>query len=231
MTIRIKNRTITRAAGKALWRISAAIVSLTPVAMPVQAHPHVFVDGGVDFVLSEGDLLEALQVTWLYDEFETLYILSFYGMSLNSKGTLDEKDRLELIRLRSDWPSDFDGSAHLSVEGESIALEGPSGLDAQLIDGRLKVTFSRRLEIPINLGRSPAEVAFYESTYFYAFTVTNKPQLLGDSGTCAAKVIPFDPDAQDTALQAALAKLSREETPENEKVGALFADRIAVRCV
>ncbi|EBA02264.1 hypothetical protein RB2150_09724 [Rhodobacterales bacterium HTCC2150] len=42
--------------------------------------------------------------------------------------------------------------------------------------------------------------------------------------------MPFNPDAQDLDLKAALAKISREETPENDQVGALFADRISVTC-
>ena len=96
---------------------------------PAIGHPHVFVDGGVDF-LFENDTLVALRVTWLYDEFETLYILSLYNLSLNAQGGLDETDRMALVRHRSDWPSDFDGSAHLSVGGAPIALKRPTDMDA-----------------------------------------------------------------------------------------------------
>nr|WP_239480009.1 DUF1007 family protein [Actibacterium sp. 188UL27-1] len=212
------------------WHILAVFGAFALFIPPLQAHPHVFVDGGVDFVVSDEKTLEALQVTWLYDEFETLYLLSSYGMSLNAEGGLDEEDRLKLVRLKSDWPSDFDGSAHLSIAGEPVRLDWPVGLDVHLINGRLQLTFSRHLETPINLNRSPAEVAFYESTYFFAFKVANLPQLIGDIDNCTAQVIPFDPDAKDTALQAVLAKLSREETPSNQNVGALFADRIMVQC-
>ena len=197
---------------------------------PAWAHPHVFVDGGVDFLLRDGTVLEALEVTWLYDEFETLYILSSHGLSLNDEGGLDEADRLELVRLRSDWPDDFDGSAHLSANGVGVALEWPTGLDARLIDGRLEVTFTRYLETPMPLGGGPVEVAFYESTYFFAFSATKAPIVLGDAGRCDAGILPFDPDPQDVELQAMLSSLSREETPAIENVGALFADRIIMRC-
>lgn len=210
--------------------IAAVALGLLLSTAPARAHPHVFVDGGVDFVLGEGNMLEALKVTWLYDAFETLYILSSYDMSLNADGDLDEADRLRLARLRGDWPSDFEGSAHLTRGGERIALGWPMGLDVRLVDGRLKVTFTRRLAVPVNLSLAPVEVAFYEATYFYAFKVTNSPRLVGGTGGCDADLVPFDPDAQDTALQAALAKLGREETPDIEEVGALFADRIAVQC-
>ena len=217
-------------AGAALRWIWALLASLTLFAVPVHSHPHVFVDGGVDFVLGDGSTLEALRVTWLYDEFETLYILSSNGLSLTPDGGLNEEDRQSLTRLQSDLPSDFAGSAHLSVAGEPVALGRPKGLDADIVDGRLHVTFTRDLLEPLDLRASTAEVAFYEATYFYAFAVTDTPQLEGDALGCAATVIPFDPDTQDTALQAALAKLSREETPDAEEIGAFFADRIVLQC-
>ncbi len=228
-------RCAARGASRPIWRAAwqclvVAVVCLFPPA-EARSHPHVFVDGGVDFVLRDGNVLEALDVTWHYDEFETLYILSSYGMSLNDEGGLDEADRVELVRLRSDWPDDFDGSAHLAVDGAGIELVWPEDLDLQLVAGRLKMTFSRRLASPIRLTTRNVEVAFYESTYFFAFSITQEPNLFGNDGSCTADVLSFDPDAEDAALQAMLAELSREEIPDIRNVGALFADRIVVRCV
>jgi len=194
------------------------------------AHPHVFVDGGVDFVLRDGATLEAVEVIWLYDEFETLYTLSAAELELRSDGTLAEEDRLALAALLSDWPDDFDGSAHLSVGDDPVALGWPQDLEVQLLDGRLEVTFTRALQEPLDLRTSALEVAFYESTYFFAFTITYPPKVLGAAAACATEVIPFNPDIEATALQTTLFALSREETPTDNNVGALFADRIRLQC-
>lgn len=156
--------------------------------------------------------------------------MSSYGLGLNAQGGLDEADRLELVQRRSEWPSDFDGSAHIAFAGERLLLEWPSDLDVDLVDGRLKVTFLRQLATPIDLSGNNIEVAFYESTYFFAFAVTQAPQLLGEASTCMQEVNHFDPYAQDTKLQATLAKLGREEMPDIPNVGSFFADRIIVRC-
>ncbi len=199
-------------------------------AFGASAHPHVFVDGGVSFRFRDGAVLESLLVTWRYDAFETLYILSSHGISLNDAGGLDEADRLELVRQRSDWPEDFDGSAHLVHGDQPIALEWPRGLDAHLVNGRLEVTFERLLSTPLEMRGQAAELGFYESTYFFAFTITDTPEVLGPETGCAAQVIGFDADEDDTELQAALAKLGREETPDIKNVGALFADRIILSC-
>lgn len=193
------------------------------------AHPHVFVDGGVNFIMGAENTLEAVHVTWRYDAFETLYMLSSFGMSLNSEGELDEEDLQKVVRLLSDWPDDFDGSAHLKISGTPVTLKWPEDVDAYLVDGRLEMTFLRQLETPLNLTRHALEVAFYESTYFFAFSITEAPDVRGPA-QCTPTVIPFVPDAQDQDLQTVLAKLSREETSGIENVGAVFADRIILEC-
>lgn len=219
----------TRSARLTAYAARVALACAVPI-VPASAHPHIFVDGGIDFVFSGGSVLEALNVTWLYDEFETLYILSSYGLSLNADEGLEETDRQELVRVSSDWSADFDGSAHVMVEGEAAPLARPSEFDAHLIDGRLQITFTRRLEIPIEIARRSVETAFYESTYFYAFSITQEPELLGDVDRCEAQVIPFEPDTEKAEFQSLLSRLGREQTPAMANVGALFADRVELKC-
>ena len=206
---------------------SAFLISLAP---PVSAHPHVFVDGGIDFVFAEDGRLQAVELTWLYDEFETLYMVARYGLSLNSKGELGEEERLKLIEELRVFPEDFDGSAHLSVDDKALDLDWPKDVDAQLLNGRLLLTFVRDLTSPFHVEGKEIEAAFYESTYFFAFKITNTPKLIGPATECQTEVIPFSPDPNDASLFAKLASLSREDVPEDENVGAQFADRISLRC-
>lgn len=205
-------------------------IALAAWAAPAQTHPHVFIDGGVDFQFSENDTLTSLKVTWLYDEFETLYILASNNLSLNDAGGLDEPDRLTLEQKFGEWPEDFDGSAHLSFDGQNVPLKWPGDPQVTLIDGRIQAVFTRDLENPMSLSGAAAELAFYESTYFFAFKIANTPRLIGPTDACAAEVIPFNPDPDDASILAKLAMLSREETPADENVGLLFADRIALKC-
>ena len=209
---------------------AASLLFLLPFAKPGLAHPHVFVDGGVDFAFDGAGRLAALHVTWLYDEFETLYLLSSVGLSLNSEGNLSEADRQRLLGELTVWARDFDGSVHVEKGDDPIPLAAPSALDAKLVDGRLVYTFTRNLETLTDITQSSIELAFYEATYFYAFAVTRSPQLLNSRDRCTAEVISYDPDAADAALQTELAKLGREETPTMANVGSLFADRIVVQC-
>ncbi|WP_138935486.1 DUF1007 family protein [Roseovarius arcticus] len=199
------------------------------LAAPMNAHPHIFVDGGIDFIMSGDETLDALSITWLYDEFETLYDLSSRGIEPQPDGTLSNADREAIRAAYSDWPDDFDGSAHLSIDSDLIEMAWPSDLAVDLVDGRLQLTFLRKLETPAILTNKSVEVAFYESTYFFAFAITNDPSFVGNE-TCEAVVVPYTPGEQSDEMKQSLALLNREETPDIANVGQLFADRIVVNC-
>lgn len=210
--------------------LCSLMVFLSLWAGRAAAHPHVYVDGGINFVMRDGHMLEALQVTWVYDAFETLYILSAHDLSLTPQGTLTQADMQTLIDHRATWPADFDGSAHPRADTGPIALEWPTAPDLAIIDGRLQMTFLRPLTTPLDLSAHSIDVAFYESTYFFAFEITQPSAFLGNAAPCQARLVKFDPDAQSTALQATLRALGREDIPQTENVGALFADKVVVTC-
>lgn len=207
-----------------------AIAALVVPLKPANAHPHVFIDGSVDFLLDDHGSLTGLSVTWRYDPFETLYVLTSIGIVPTSDGTLSPKDKAQLIKNESEWPEGFTGASHLSIDGLPFPLSGPLDLTADLEDGRLVVQFRRDLKAPTPISQRSVEVAFYEGTYYYAFSVATDPQVAGASDDCTIDVNPFDGTAQDEALQVVLAKLGREDTPEDTNVGALFADRILLQC-
>lgn len=196
------------------------------------AHPHVFVEGGVSFILDEEQRLTALEVTWHYDLFETLFVLSSIKVTPQPDGGLTPEDRQKISDFMTDWPPEYKGSAHLSHVGEDLELVRPSQMEVALIDGKLVMRFERDLADPISMPGQVAEVGFYESTYYYAFTVTEPTGVLGagKDSPCSARVIPFDPNADLEALQVSLFDLGREDIPEEPNVGALFADRIELAC-
>ncbi|MEM7546475.1 MAG: DUF1007 family protein [Pseudomonadota bacterium] len=216
-----------------MLRCATALVLSVGLAVSSQAaksHPHVFIDGGVDFVMDEDGTLRALDVTWLYDPFETLYVLATLKITPDAEWRLSSDDRARLIAHESVWAGDFDGTSHLSIEGEAVKLARPTGFDVELENEQLKVTFRRNLPEPIDVRGLDVEVAVYEKTFFYSLGVTKGPKFIGAETGCATDVIRFDPDTQLNALQYSLFELSREETPEIENVGALFADRIVLKC-
>ncbi len=56
-----------------------------PVA--AEAHPHVFIDAGVEVIFDAEGRAEALRVTWIYDEFYSLMIAEERGLDPDYDGT------------------------------------------------------------------------------------------------------------------------------------------------
>ncbi len=195
-----------------------------------RAHPHVFVDGGIDFIFLEDGQLGSIVVTWRYDAFETLYLLSDIGIIPEQGADFTDQDRALVEERLGEFPSDFDGSAHLTVMGQTVSLDWPRDLTARLVGDRLEVSFFRDLTTPVALSDTGLQAQFYERTYFFAFSLTDAPDFIGDNGRCSGNIDPFTPSDDTQDLTDMLAQLSREETPQDVNVGATFTDTLEVTC-
>ncbi len=216
-----------------LQRIGIALLVVVASWFPpktAESHPHVFIDGSVDFLVNEQGAVQGLSVTWRYDAFETLYVLASIGIVPDKDGTLSTEQRETLIHKESSWPEGFDGASHLSIDGTPVPISGPKSLDADVKDGRLIVRFRRDLDAPELLWNRRTEVAFFERTYYYAFKITTPPRVVGGAPACNVDMVPSVPEEHDEAILNKLAALDREETPEDTNIGALFADRILLTC-
>ncbi|MEL7254282.1 MAG: DUF1007 family protein [Pseudomonadota bacterium] len=197
---------------------------------PAMAHPHVFVDARIDAVVDDHGVLQALEVTWRFDPFHTLYILSFDGVTPSDDGGLTLADQDALSAAYTDWQGGFDGFAKLFIDGAPIALASPSAVRASLKNDQLEISFTRVLPHPEVLADVKAEIAIYDATYYHAIKVAAPPRIRGQGQGCHATLLAFDPDRLSASSQAALEDLHKERAPEVENVGRLFADRITLSC-
>jgi ABC-type uncharacterized transport system substrate-binding protein len=199
-------------------------------ASALNAHPHIFIDGGVDFHLDGNGMLHKVEVTWIYDKFETLYILSSQGISPTKDGRLSSNDLSVLTSLYENWPPDFDGSVHLKYLEQNIDLNWPQNASVTYSENRLKIKFERTLKTKLLLTNTPLDIGFYEHTYFFDFSITSPPEIIGNIENCSATLIPFEINPQSTDILRELSYLSREETPKDTQIGAKLADRIHLIC-
>lgn len=214
-----------------VWLL-ALVITLGTAPISTVAHPHVFVDGGVDFIFDDtGASLQTVSVTWRYDAFETLFMLSNMGVSPEPGQDFSPDDRRRAEAMLSEFAPDFDGSAHLTVAGVPVALEWPRDLSARMVGDRLEVSFLRDLAAPLaSAGPLRIDVGFYERTYYFAFSLTDAPTFENAQDRCSITIALFEDTEQTAEMRAALARLSREEEPENSTAGAVFADRMVVQC-
>lgn len=197
---------------------------------PAYTHPHVFIDGGVEFVIDSETRLHKVIVTWRYDALETLFILTEMGLVSTGEDGFTTSERQLVEERLGRFPDDFDGSVHLTAAHSSLALEWPKDLEARLVGDRLEITFVRDLREPYLLAGNEVSAAFYERTYFFAFSMTDLPRTSGPEHNCKTEFVPFTPGTATQEIQETLAKLGREETPASGNVGYIFADVATLSC-
>lgn len=202
----------------------ALILAVAPNQAP--AHPHVFIDGGVDFVFNDAGEVTGLRVTWIYDHLSSLVMLE--DLAIDGAAPLSPESRAALAAYQTEWHPDFEGDSYLYRDAARVPLSGPVAPDASVEGYRVTITFERRLEAPIPPGPE-LEVRVYDPTYYTAYQITEAPALAAAPAGCGARVASYQPTASLAAMQQSLLSIPADADPA-ENIGALFAERVYLRC-
>lgn len=206
-------------------RRAAAVALCLAAAGPAAAHPHVFVDARVAFLLDATGLLEAVRVSWVLDPLFSMLLLG--EMGLDPLSVPDAGGRAALSALQPGWAAEYGGAGTLSIQGIGVALAPARDAEAGIVDGSIEIAFTRPLETPLDPRGGTVGLSVYDPRYFVAYRVT---EVSVAGGGCTARALPFEPDRAAAALMADLATLGREETPADPTVGARLADRAVLTC-
>lgn len=201
------------------------------LAAPAAAHPHIFIDTGVEFLFDDAGKLAALRVVWAYDELYSLLILEDMGLDDDYDGVLTEAERAALSGFDMAWVEGYDGDLRGTAGGQDLALSGPLDWTADVRDGRIITTHVRALETRVDPRAAPVVLRPYDPTFYtaYSATLANTASAAG----CTAETVPFDEDAAYAGLEQALAEAEAggmDVEMDYPAVGALFADEIRLTC-
>ena len=214
-----------RAAGAGL------VAMLAGGAPAVLAHPHVFIDAGVELRFDAEGRIDALRIVWVYDDFVSMLILAERGLDPDPTGALDAAGRAALDGFDMQWIEGFEGDSYLLVDGRPVALGGPEGWSADTVGGRIVTSHLRPLPTPVDPGSAEVVVQIYDPEYYTAYTIAATPRIAGRAD-CTAAVYGPDLAAASEILAAALAELTASADLEAEfpAVGAAYAEEVRVRC-
>jgi len=201
---------------------AAAVLCATA---PATAHPHAFVDVALRFRGDGQGRLTGVEVTWSYDDFFSLLILSDMGLDPDGDGRLTgaELARLEGFDLE-EWPEGFEGDLYIHAGEEKIALDHPEPTGVALEDGRIVATHRRGFG-PVKADGLRVEP--YDPTYFVDYTLTG-PVVLPEG--CAYTITEPDLDESQRAFRDMVAGLTAEEQYDGIEVGNLFSDVMVISC-
>jgi ABC-type uncharacterized transport system substrate-binding protein len=210
-------------------RAAALAALLLTAPLPAAAHPHVFVDAGVDFILNAEGEVERIRVTWVYDDLFSLYLLQELGA--DPAAPPDEAVRAAIVTDQKDWHPEFTGDSFLLADGREVPLSRPEAVTGDVVEGRVVTSHERALATPVDPRAAEVVAEIYDPVFFVAYAVVRPTTVEGPgAAACSAALMTAEMTDDLLALQRELSSLSPFETPENPTVGRLFAERVRITC-
>ncbi|MDX5356739.1 MAG: DUF1007 family protein [Rhodobacterales bacterium] len=210
----------------------AGLIGAAVLALPVgaaQAHPHEFIDAGIELRFDVGGQLTALRIVWVYDDLTSLMILSDRGLDPDGDGALTEAEAATLSGFDMDWAEGFAGDTYRLHGDAPQALGPPQDWTARVVEGRIITTHLRQLVAPIAPGTAPLVVQVYDPGYYTAYTIASTPLIRGRDD-CTAEVYGPDVAAADAALAEAMQELTGDAEADFPAIGAAYAEEVRLIC-
>lgn len=196
------------------------------LAVPVQAHPHLFVDAEVALVY-EGETLRAVRLTWTYDAFFSLMLTEDLGLDSDMDGQLSEAELEALSAAVLDWPDGYEGDLYVTQEGQPVQLGARQDASVTFEEEQVIESHTRPVTSAAPGG---ATVKVYDPGYYTAYTVV-RPVAVKGSATCGARVARADLIAATEKVDELLYGMPQDQAEAQfPQVGEDFADTIRVTC-
>ncbi|MDC1231503.1 DUF1007 family protein [Octadecabacter sp.] len=127
---------------------------------PAKAHPHVFVDARTGFIFGADGQLEALCISWTYDEFTTPILFESLNLDQDGDGQFNDTDRAAIIAGETNWYSAYKGDVYLEFAGQDYPLGRPEAAAVTLNNNQVEVSFDLPLSQPIRIETAPYSCGF-----------------------------------------------------------------------
>jgi ABC-type uncharacterized transport system substrate-binding protein len=210
---------------------SCLILCLTLLAAPLAAHPHIFINTGLSFIVDAENRLTHVQVTWEYDELYSLLVTEDMGVDSDYDGILTQDDLTTLTGFDMNWIEGYNGDLVGALNGAPLVLSQPSAPTAVLLDGKIVTTHLRAVtgapQITGTLSFKP-----YDGSYYTAYEV-GLP--VGVQGRAGCDIVLKEPDirgalAMTKAEMAAMPPDVDMEALGFGDIGIRFATEVMITC-
>ena len=180
--------------------------------------------------------MEALRISWTYDEFTTLILFESLNLDQDGDGDgdgdgqLNDVDRAAIIEGETNWNSAYKGDVYLEFAGQDYPLGRPEVAAVTLNNNQVEVSFDLPLSQPVRIDTVPVFLRLYDPFFYFAYTIVPAIDPTHLPEGCQAQIVPFEPNAAESTLQDRLTALGREDIPAVENVGRLFSDEVQLTC-
>ncbi|MDZ4310881.1 MAG: DUF1007 family protein [Cypionkella sp.] len=207
--------------------LALAIAALS-WAQTAHAHPHVFIDTGLELIFDAKHRATGVRITWSYDDLTSLQIITDKGLDPDFDGILTPEETTQLNGFDMHWDAGYPGDTYASSAGHPLLLSGPSDWSVAYNDAKIVSTHYRSFATPIEITQ-PLLVQVYDPTLYVSYALKLGTTLDNATGCTARTVLP-DLDAARAKLDAAIAALPQDAEAAYPELGADFAEAMEVSC-
>jgi ABC-type uncharacterized transport system substrate-binding protein len=196
------------------------------------AHPHVFVDTGIDLITDESGKLIQVKVTWAYDAFYSLLITEDMGLDPDGDMVLTEAEQSELTGFDANWDPGFAGDLVARLGESDLTLSRPIAPTAEMREGRIVTTHLRDVAEQPTLAGEKLTLLPYDPTYYTAYDVT-LPVTVAGAAECDVALTPPEMDDALSEMQDKLLAVDAAEDPAELGLGDMgraFATEVRITC-
>ena len=168
--------------------ICLCLTLICPV--PALAHPHLFLDTGLNPVFNAQGQLAGVRVIWVYDEFYSLVLVEDNGLDGDGDGRLNAEEGAVLAGFDQRPEEGFTGTTAVYLGDMALPLSEPFQPRVTMEAGRIISTHLRLLDTPLDLD-GPVYLRTFDPTYYAAFDLSLTPRIEG-SAPCTVEVMEPD---------------------------------------
>lgn len=200
----------------------AAVLGTVP---PVVAHPHVWIDARTEVIFDERQRVEALRVSWRFDEFYSLFAIE--GLDKNGDGRVDAEELKPLAELNITSLEEYRYFTYVTVAGEDAPYGPVTDYRSAYEEGILSLEFVIPLETPMDPVVSELRFMSYDPTFYIAIEpVLQAPvSLRGAPAACRAVEVK-----QEGAETLQLSEADFLDPATNSDIGRLYATEFVITC-
>ncbi|KUP95094.1 DUF1007 family protein [Tritonibacter horizontis] len=217
----------------ALFCLSVLTPALLPA--PLLAHPHIFVDTGLRLEVDAAGRLQAVEVTWAYDDFYSLLIFEDLMLDSDFDGALTADELARLQGFDLNWSPGFEGDLYAMAGEETLTLGPPQHLSTEVADGIITTRHRRSVRAPEAAAGDETGVPAggvtlrpYDPTYYTAYDVSRGVEV---TGPCTALTRAPDLDQAYTLVEELLYSMPSSQAEDAyPEVGAAFATTVMLDC-
>ncbi|PTX54773.1 ABC-type uncharacterized transport system substrate-binding protein [Litoreibacter ponti] len=196
------------------------------------AHPHVYIDAGLEVIVDETGRLTHVRVSWRYDQFYSLLIAEERKVDGDGDGNTEADEEIWLAGFDMFWAPDYSGDLVVRLDGQPLVLSRPMEPTAQMRDGQITTSHLREVTGQPVIGADMVSIKVFDESYYTAFTLSLPVSLTGPDA-CTLERIEPNIDGELAAMQAMLLSIDADADLEEMDIplaGEKFATDVRITC-